>query len=99
MATEDNLRDLQAQIEALHFIIEILLADFINGHAPDDRTSLMAQIIDSDAQTAHLTGTASNEFDAEKIADLTVRRSGHLQLLLMRAAMRAAGKASGAALI
>jgi hypothetical protein len=84
---EQTAREYAAELNALRFISEILLAHLLAHTPADSRKEFIAQVLLVGRRTDHL--RARSEHEAEEIADVAVLTQQRIERLVERALERA----------
>lgn len=93
---DQHLRNIAADQMAVGFIVELLLVDKLKSWPDEIRARLVQTLRDAARRTDQLAGTASNDHEAEVLADVTVRMHIAMDGYIDRALARlAAGEQAG----
>jgi hypothetical protein len=85
---DEALRNVAAESMAQGFIVEILLAAYLQPLAQDRREAFATSVLTAGQRTDHLDGLAKDEAMAELLTDVTGRMQAALEGLVFRAMRR-----------
>lgn len=83
--TDNLLRSLVAKQAAQDFILDYLLKHIFLEIPKPARLNLSEALLDSSERTEWLNGVSKNDFQAERLADMTVQMQQYIDLAIGRA--------------